>query len=93
MILELLGLMRRVNSVLNVEAYRHTRSRIISSYNNETMYYDTALTLLLKFSDNHTKQSQFNTVVVQQKEVDWVGGFEPTTLAASLSYCSYLPPK
>jgi hypothetical protein len=57
------------------------------------MYYDTALTLLLKFSDNHTKQSQFNTVVVQQKEVDWVGGFEPTTLAASLSYCSYLPPK
>jgi hypothetical protein len=57
------------------------------------MYYDTALTLLLKFSDNHTKQSQFNTVVVQQKEVDWVGGFEPATLAASLSYCSYLPPK
>jgi len=61
MILELLGLMRRVNSVLNVEAYRHTRSQIISSYNNETMYYDTALTLLLKLSDNHTKQSQFNT--------------------------------
>jgi hypothetical protein len=39
--------MRRVNSVLNVEAYRYTRSRIISSYNNETMY-DTALALQLK---------------------------------------------
>ena len=31
-------------------------------------------------SDNYLKQSQFNAVVVQQKEVDRVG-FEPTTSA------------
>jgi hypothetical protein len=70
--LELLGLMRRVNSVLNVEAYRHTRSRIISSYNNEMMY-DTALALLSYLSDNCQNRIQINTVVVQQKEMERVG--------------------
>jgi hypothetical protein len=50
----LLGSMKGVNSVLNVEAYRHTRNRIISSYNNETMY-NMALALLLNLSDNNRK--------------------------------------
>jgi hypothetical protein len=54
LILELLGLMKRVNSALDVEAYRQTRSRIISSYNNEAMY-NTALALLLNLSDNNRK--------------------------------------
>jgi hypothetical protein len=62
--LELLGLMRRVNSVLNAEAYRNTTSRIISSYNNETMY-DTALALPLNLSDNSLEHAQTNTVSYQ----------------------------
>jgi hypothetical protein len=36
--------------------------------------------LLLNLSDDDLKQSQINTVVVQQKEMDRVG-FEPTTSA------------
>jgi hypothetical protein len=38
------------------------------------------LALLLNLSDNHLKQSQINTVVVQQEEMDRVG-VEPTTSA------------
>ena len=65
--------MKRVKSVLNVEAYRHTTSRIISSYNNETVY-DIILTLLLNLFDNNLKQSQYNTVFVQQEK--WTGWWE-----------------
>jgi hypothetical protein len=46
---------------------------------------DTALALLLNLSDNHQKQSQNNTVVVQQIKVDRVG-FEPTTSAMPMPY-------
>ena len=38
------------------------------------------MALLLNLSDNYLKQSQINTVVVQQKEMDRVG-VEPTTSA------------
>jgi hypothetical protein len=44
---------------------------------------DTALVLLMNLSDNYLKHAQFNTVVVQQKEMDRVG-VEPTTLASFL---------
>jgi hypothetical protein len=37
-------------------------------------------------SDNYLKQSQINTVVVQQKDMDRVGLFEPTT-SAPQPYC------
>jgi hypothetical protein len=41
-------------------------------------------------SDNYLKQSQINTVVVQQKDMDRVG-FEPTTSASfSLTIFFYL---
>ncbi|MDQ3852038.1 MAG: hypothetical protein M3299_04310 [Thermoproteota archaeon] len=33
----------------------------------------------MNLSDNYQIQAQFNTVVVQQKEMDRVGLFEPTT--------------
>jgi hypothetical protein len=39
--------------------------------------------LLLNLSDNHRKQTQNNTVVPSQKEMDRVG-FEPTTSASKL---------
>jgi hypothetical protein len=37
---------------------------------------------LLNLSDNNRKQVQFNTVFVQQEEMDRVGLFEPTTSAS-----------
>jgi hypothetical protein len=43
---------------------------------------DTALALREVSSDNLLEQAQFNTVVVQQKEMDRVG-VEPTTSAAA----------
>jgi hypothetical protein len=50
------------------------------------------LALLLNLSDNYLKQSQINTVVVQQKEMDRVG-VEPTTSAVpQLSPDYSLPP-
>jgi hypothetical protein len=39
-----------------------------------------AMALPPNLSDNYLKQSQINTVVVQQKDMDRVG-FEPTTSA------------
>jgi hypothetical protein len=42
------------------------------------------LALLLNLSDNILKQSQNNTVVVQQEEMDRVG-VEPTTSASQIA--------
>jgi ABC-type phosphate/phosphonate transport system substrate-binding protein len=47
------------------------------------------LALLLNLSDNQLKQSQINTVVVQQEKMDRVG-FEPTTSAAAFLVALYL---
>jgi hypothetical protein len=41
-------------------------------------------------SDNNLKQTHFNTVVVQQKEMDRVG-FEPTTSASFLGLIFLTP--
>jgi hypothetical protein len=47
------------------------------------------LALLLNLSDNQLKQSQINTVVVQQEKMDRVG-VEPTTSAAAFLVALYL---
>jgi hypothetical protein len=39
----------------------------------------------LEMADNYQNQAHFNTVVVQQKEMDRVG-FEPTTSAAAAAF-------
>ena len=77
------------NPIEAEQLYQKGREYINSkNYDEAIEYFDKAMqiqpnhdkALLMNLSDNYSKQSQSNTVFVQQEKMDRVG-FEPTTSA------------